>query len=251
MVQELTAGYELTAEETAAALKEAQDKKKRILDHEAEMERRRQWEIRMQTPFTSKELALYVEWRAKRKGLKFDLDEHNEEVFKQLCQYFTDNPAFEKDGLSLKKGIMLCGPVGTGKTTMMSLFTGNQKQSFTVISCRKMADQFKTGGEELLHIWSRPLSTPSSADNFYQKQLGTCFDDLGTEGIKKNFGDTVNVMQDLILNRYDNSSTPHYFTHLTTNLTAEEIGEFYGKRARSRMREMFNLITLSGEDRRV
>lgn len=250
MVKELTASYELTEEEKAEVLAEAQERKTKLLKYEEEMERRRQWEIKLSTAFTCEEVATYVKWRAEKKGIKLVLDKENTPVFDLLCKYFSKDKDFEKNGLSLQKGLLLCGPVGTGKTTMMNLFTGNQKQSYTLVSCRKMADQFKTYGEEFLHVWSRPLNTPSSLDNFYQKQLGVCFDDLGTEGVKKNFGDAVNVMQDIILNRYDNSETPHHFTHITTNLTAEEIGEYYGQRVRSRMREMFNKIELTGNDRR-
>jgi len=36
-------------------------------------------------------------------------------------------------------------------------------------------------------------------------------------------------------------------THATTNLAAKEIEELYGKRVRSRLREMFNLISFPAE----
>jgi DNA replication protein DnaC len=57
-------------------------------------------------------------------------------------------------------------------------------------------------------------------------------------------------MAEILLNRYDNPQTPWHYTHITTNLTAAEIEQYYGTRVKSRMREMFNMITLDGEDRR-
>jgi DNA replication protein DnaC len=86
---------------------------------------------------------------------------------------------------------------------------------------------------------------------FNQKRAGYCFDDLGTEETKSHFGNKINVMAEIILNRYDNKTAMGWeFTHVTTNLSADEIEQYYGSRVRSRFREMFNAITLNGNDRR-
>ncbi len=52
------------------------------------------------------------------------------------------------------------------------------------------------------------------------------------------------------MNRYDIGVMPFWYTHVTTNLSGDQIEENYGTRVRSRMREMFNMIILPGEDRR-
>ena len=53
-------------------------------------------------------------------------------------------------------------------------------------------------------------------------------------------------MGEILLSRYDsfsyNSNVRKTLTHLTTNLSASEIEQFYGNRIRSRLRESFNLI---------
>ena len=43
------------------------------------------------------------------------------------------------------------------------------------------------------------------------------------------------------------------FTHITTNIGATEIENIYGSRVRSRMREMFNLISFEKDvkDKRI
>ena len=52
-------------------------------------------------------------------------------------------------------------------------------------------------------------------------------------------------MAEILLSRYDLFTTHNMLTHLTTNLSATEIEEYYGNRVRSRMREMFNLIVFA------
>ncbi|MEK6878907.1 MAG: ATPase, partial [Nanoarchaeota archaeon] len=78
--------------------------------------------------------------------------------------------------------------------------------------------------------------------SYGQKQVGVCFDDMGTEDDRKNYGNESNVMADVMLNRYDNKRNLIRKTHITTNLTTEEMEQRYGSRVRSRMREMFNLV---------
>ena len=77
--------------------------------------------------------------------------------------------------------------------------------------------------------------------------------DTATQGIAEkdviSYGDRINLMEELMLDRYDNK-IPFDQTHITTNLTVDEIESRYGTRVRSRMREMFNLIELHGSDMR-
>lgn len=243
---------ELTEEEKEAVLAEARRKKADLIKYDREQERRAAWEQELRRPWGPKELAMFVRYKADQRGIRFELDASNHEVFKALCRYFTGHPSFEKmnEGWTLNKGIMLCGPVGTGKTTLMSLFRANQRRSFGMISCSDLADRFADEGHEMLARWAQPICVPTHSDTFFQNEIGTCFDDLGEENSKKNFGNEVNVMADIMKKRYDTGVMPFHYTHVTTNLSGDEIERFYGTRLRSRMREMFNVITLSGEDRR-
>jgi DNA replication protein DnaC len=80
-----------------------------------------------------------------------------------------------------------------------------------------------------------------------------CFDDLGTESNLKYFGNECNVMGEILLRRYDAFTHPDQSrrtkTHLTTNLSASEIEQYYGNRIRSRLRESFNLIAFNNISR--
>jgi DNA replication protein DnaC len=172
---------------------------------------------------------------------EFTIDEENINVVELLCLYFSGDPEFEKLGYSLKKGIMLSGPKGVGKSTLMKLFRANQVQSYALTSCRTVAGDYQKDGYDAIAKYSRILT--ESRNIFNHKNYGYCFDDLGTEGDRKHFGDQMNVMREILLNRYD--KCPLNSTFLTTNLTPEEITNIYGDRVFDRCIEMFNSIEFS------
>jgi DNA replication protein DnaC len=167
------------------------------------------------------------------------IDEYNANIALDLCRYFTDNPLFSGD---LKKGLLVVGGIGVGKTTFMQFFKRNQKFSYRVVSCRDIENDFAAEGEKSLSNFSYNVDVAFNSNPFGHREIGFCFDDLGTESNGKHYGKEKNVMAEIILNRYDNS-LPGHCTHITTNLTAEEIKSQYGSRVTDRMREMFNIIT--------
>lgn len=243
---------ELTEEEIKEAIEKAAEKKRARFEYLSKLKAFEEQEKEIKRPWSTKEMLQYIEKRANANGIHFVMDENNENVVLALCRYFTNNPKFEQmgDGWSLSKGIALAGNIGVGKTTLMKLFNANQRACFKIVSTRKMADMFIDNGAEVLHTYSKLINVPSAIDTFFQNKIGLCFDDLGTERQGKRYGDSANVMEQIILNRYDNTDAAWYHTHITTNLTADEVEERYGSRVRSRMREMFNMITLPGSDRR-
>lgn len=174
-----------------------------------------------------------------RQNPNYVIDEGNQEIFEMLCMYFSGDPAFELEGMSLKKGIMLFGPIGCGKTSLMKMFTINTFKPFSVTACRVIADKYSKDGSDALYDYST-MAPCYPQQNFGHSEIGRCFDDLGTEDSKKNYGNEVNVMQDVFYKIYDNELIGNF--HLTTNLTGDEIEAAYGTRIRSRLREMFNVI---------
>lgn len=181
---------------------------------------------------------------------KFILDDDNREIFELLCQYFSHDPAFEfSEEYSFEKGIMLTGPVGCGKTSLMKMFGINSYRPFATTPCRVIADAYQIEGAESLYKYSTLMPVFKEL-NYGHSEIGHCYDDLGTEDDKKNFGNQVNVMQDIIFKVYDNNLIGQ--VHATTNLGVQDIENQYGSRVRSRLREMFNQITFdpNATDRR-
>lgn len=152
----------------------------------------------------------------------------------ELLDYFTGNS---------EKGLMLHGGVGSGKTYLMGLFSCNPKASYGVVSCREVSSLFTKEGYESIRAFY--YISRGYKNYFSQTDYGKCFDDLGEEKNKKYFGNELNVMEEIIESRYNNKKLWQY-THITTNLNVDQIEEIYGKRVRSRMREMFQLIEFKG-----
>lgn len=171
-------------------------------------------------------------------GKKFQLHEDDKQtIYLLLCWFLQDDIAAPQLELDLEKGILLSGPVGCGKTTLMSLmrYVTADKNKFIMKSCRDISFEFIEDGFSVIHKYSRGALYQYLPKNY-------CFDDLGVESSLKYYGNECNVMAEILLTRYDLFVAQNLITHLTTNLSASEIEEAYGNRVRSRLREMFNLI---------
>lgn len=171
---------------------------------------------------------------------KFRINTDDRLLLYQLFSFFLkDENVAVQFGLDLNKGILLTGPIGSGKTSIMTLMRFfEQPQHRSILkSCRDINFEFIKDGYEVIQRYSR--------NNLLHDSKPYCFDDLGVENNLKYFGNECNVMAEVILSRYDQFVTRKVITHITTNLSATEIEEIYGNRVRSRMREMFNLIAFS------
>ena len=176
------------------------------------------------------------------------LGEDYEIIFQLLVYFLKDTENAEKYNISFRKGILLSGPVGCGKTSLMSLlkFLLPPEDRYIVKSCREVNFEFIKDGYSVIEKYSRQS---------YNKDIpkAYCFDDLGTEDNLKYFGNDCNAMAEILISRYDLFVSRKMLTHLTTNLTGSEMEDFYGLRVRSRLREMFNLVAFPAEakDKRI
>lgn len=176
-------------------------------------------------------------------GSRFALCEEDKSILLRLAAYFLrDEELCKKQQIDLEKGIMLTGPIGCGKTTLMNLMrylTGNVNR-YIMKSTRDVTFEFIQDGYEVIHRYSRGKLYNTEYKNF-------CFDDLGTENNIKYFGNECNVMAEILLSRYDLFVSKKLVTHITTNLSATELEQTYGNRLRSRLREMVNLVGFDKE----
>ena len=164
-------------------------------------------------------------------GKKFKIYKEDREILYKLCNYqIRDWQACKKLNIDIHKGILLSGPLGCGKTSLMKLIRHITPHypSYEMIPTRNITFAFNHIGYEIIEQYG---------DNrFY------CFDDLGIEPTGRYFGKDCNVLGEVILSRHELFLKYKFKTHCTTNFNAEEIEERYGNRVRSRMRELFNLI---------
>ncbi|MBX3165130.1 MAG: ATPase [Bacteroidetes bacterium] len=196
------------------------------------------------SPYDYSKVFAYLEKKGKEDfGNHFALHSSDLPLIRKLLAYFLkDEFTCEQENISLKKGIMLSGTIGCGKTTLMYLmkyFNDSSQQIYLVKPCRDVSFEFIQHGYEVILRYSKQ-SFYRNGTNCIPKHI--CFDDLGIENNLKYYGNECNVMAEILLSRYDCFISSHLITHLTTNLSASEIETIYGNRVRSRMREMFNLL---------
>jgi DNA replication protein DnaC len=152
--------------------------------------------------------------------------------FKALCYFLSDDVRFETElNYSFKKGLFITGESGVGKTETLKALKNNPVRSMAIISMIEVTAAVKSTGDF----------------NIPENKL-VVLDDVGCEPIPiKHYGTDVRWFADFIENKY---LTQQNFSNLiiTTNMGGEQIQELYGYRIRSRVREMFNVISVDGED---
>jgi len=179
-------------------------------------------------------------------------EEDHELIYKLLVYAIGDFENSARHNLSLKKGILMNGPVGCGKTSLMTLIRAfiPQEKQYALKSVREITFEFEKEGFKVISRYSNQAFCNHPFSHAYR---AFCFDDLGIEQPIKYFGNECNVMAEILLSRYDLFIQKGVLTHITTNLSASELESMYGSRVRSRMREMFNLVAFerSTKDKRV
>lgn len=164
-------------------------------------------------------------------GKSFKIYPSDHDILFKLCNYYIRDEKFcKKFGLDPRKGLLLSGPVGCGKTSFLKLlrYLVPHQRSYEVIPCRNIVFGFN-------HIGYKTIED-------YGNNSFICFDDMGVEPVGRHYGKDCNVIGEIMLSRYELYLQHRIKTHATTNLNAEELEHRYGQRVRSRMRQLFNLI---------
>jgi DNA replication protein DnaC len=138
-------------------------------------------------------------------------------------------------GIDPNKGILFIGGLGTGKTTVFKECKKAGALRSTIVSCPSVRAEASKGGMDAI--------------SKYETVRSVVFDDLGKEGACSHYGTKIEPVADLILFRYDNWKDGKIgHTHFTTNLSIEQLCEYYDPRVVDRLIEMCNIINLSNKD---
>lgn len=155
---------------------------------------------------------------------EFILTVEIKEIVGQISLWYSNDKRFKGDD---KKGIILRGNCGTGKTmivkTLLDMIEFGDKRVAILINVRDLQDLYIKNDIEKI--------------NTLKNRFLIIIDDLGVENPDiKNYGNILEPFNDLFDYRYRNRME----TILTTNLTLEKIKQFYGDRILDRFKEMFN-----------
>lgn len=155
---------------------------------------------------------------------KLILNDEFKNIVGQISLWYSNDERFKGD---LKKGLILRGNCGTGKTmilnTISEMIEFGDKRIAISINVRELQELYlKMDLEQISKIKNR----------FF-----VLVDDVGVENADvKHYGNIVEPFNDLFDFRYRNNLE----TFLTTNLTPEKIREIYGDRILDRFKECFN-----------
>lgn len=161
---------------------------------------------------------------------------HQMDAIKAICFFVSRNDRFMTElKYDAQKGLLLRGPSGTGKTHLVRCVENNglnpilTQSMLDVDECLRSNGEFKfmLNGQKIIYL--EDVGTEEPVINFYGTKI--CW--------FKNF------IEGLYLKT-------KCFNHLiiSTNLSFKNFEEQYGYRVASRMREMFNVIDLKGNDLR-
>lgn len=147
------------------------------------------------------------------------------------------------------KGVFILGDLGIGKSAMMRVFqrmfkdTNRRFKWVAGLSLKDMAEQLTTG--EIKEHYG------------YSLKCDLYIDDIGFTVDVKRYGNTVNIISEIIMDRYDLFISAGFRTHISSNVTlvstdtiTPSIEKIYGNRVLDRLREMDELVAWNGESLR-
>lgn len=202
---------------------------------EREQERKRLSELKARC--NAKYFYNLMAWTSENRfGKKLIVNEDNTKMIKAVCFFLSSDERFETElGLSLKKGLVLRGISGLGKTHLIRCVEDNELNPVAVFSMLDIAEEIRTEGEFDIDLKGRKL---------------LYLDDVGTEESTINhYGTKINWFKNFI-ETYYLKNRPFNQILLSTNNSFAEIEEKYGYRVRSRFKEMFNVLDVTGKDLR-
>lgn len=194
----------------------------------------------------------FVKHFFKNEGISFLKNDDTIENLKPLIYYFIgDFENFKKcknvhsiSNPSLKKGLLIIGDYGNGKTSMMKAFESALRPTNII---------FKGfSANEIVKMYEG-CENPTDKKEFDRKTLrGTrYFDDILTEREASNYGKS-NLFKDIFEERYNKNLRTYITCNYNKNFIGnvekgiEQFGVKYGGRVHDRIFEMFNVIHFTG-----
>jgi DNA replication protein DnaC len=177
---------------------------------------------------------------------EFELQANQIEILKQMYYYLNNLPAFKGE---FNKGLALLGDIGTGKSLLLKSFIHLVINHYQKIY-KSIDDEYK-----IYNIHWRASRYFTTSENYkdgsnpiieYFNQ-SVCIDDLGKEPLKFTvYNETYQPIRELI----ENISSHNSKLFFTSNLTKNELKDYYHDSTYDRLKLLVNFFAIEGESLR-
>ena len=177
---------------------------------------------------------IYYAYRnsVQRRGKELNFNDDLKNAMQQIAEQLT-KPTPEKFF------IILCGLYGNGKTTMLKalLTLFDEANKAELFDNKKVIDM----------LTAQDIAKRATLTDLKLTDI-LLIDDLGNEPAEvKSYGNVYTPLTEILESRYDKQ----HFTVITTNLTAKEISDRYGKRIADRLEEVSLKIIFKNSSYRI
>jgi len=169
-------------------------------------------------------------------------------AYKQVYENFANNVKGEKN-----KGLLLIGKIGVGKTALMKIMQRLFKDTDSKFKWVQ-ANEFKYLLEEYTNNELMAMYGKECAVDLYIDDIG-----VGTFDYKR-FGNSINIISEIIYERYDLFLEKGIRTHISSNLPVkidkdkfpniDTLSDIYGDRITDRLKQMCETLVIKGESLR-
>lgn len=200
-----------------------------------EEERKKKAEV--EAAWSAKRIFQFMRWTSLNEFQRpLIVNENNKHLITALCFFISNDERFETElNFSFKKGLLIRGTVGLGKTYLAKCVAKNEINPILILSMLEIADELRIEGEYEIKIGNNKM---------------IYLDDVGSEeATVTHYGTKINFFKNFIEQCYLRNKTFGKLL-MSTNNSFSEIEAKYGFRVRSRIKEMFNVIDVKGPDLR-